>query len=139
MKIAARDIKFLRLDLLFCLWSAAALCAAVSHTLMPFWTAAGTTWIPSVHWQREIAYFDIFIAGVLLWAARQKEVAIKRQFALLLCVLSVVLGENHLEGWLQDAKIFHVLFTVANFCAALWAIGAYWLSRRSVQGGLPIT
>uniref|UniRef100_A0A8W7PU92 Uncharacterized protein n=1 Tax=Anopheles coluzzii TaxID=1518534 RepID=A0A8W7PU92_ANOCL len=64
------------------------------------WTAAGTVWPMSAHWQREIAYFDLFIATILIWTARQPDLRIKRNITLLLCGLSLLLGENHLEGWL---------------------------------------
>ncbi len=122
-------MKNLRFDLLLWLWSLAALCAAVAHMIMPVWTAAGTTWAPSVHWQREIAYFDLFLATLFIWAARQQDLAVKRKLVLLLCVLSLALGENHLEGWLQEAKPFHVMFAVANFLAVVWGGWACWHAR----------
>ena len=119
-------MKNIRFNLLLWLWSLAALCAAAAHIVLPMWTAAGTTWVPSVHWQREIACFDVALACVFIWAARQQDLTIKRNLTLLLCALSLALGENHLEGWLQDAKLFHVIFTVANFLAVLWGGVACW-------------
>ncbi|MFX7029305.1 hypothetical protein ABTH93_20410, partial [Acinetobacter baumannii] len=53
-------------NILFWAWSFTALCAAIAHIVMPLWTAAGTTWIPSVYWQREIAYFDITLATIFI-------------------------------------------------------------------------
>lgn len=114
-------MKTVYINTLLWLWSLVALCAAAAHLVVPAWTAAGTNWPSSAHWQREIAYFDIVLACIFVWTARQPELSLKRLAALLLCGLSLLLGEGHLEGWLQDAKIFHVLFTVGNGLAALWS------------------
>lgn len=119
----------LSFDLLLWLWSLAALCAAGAHLLAPAWTAAGTVWPSSPHWQREIACFDLVLALLFIGTARQADLGIKRNITLLLCGLSLLLGENHLEGWLQQPKIFHLVFTVANFAAVLWALGACWRYR----------
>ena len=121
-----------RFDLLLWLWAFAAAGAAVAHIVLPAWTAAGTVWPMSVHWQREIAYFDLFIATIFVWAARQPALRIKRDVTLLLCGLSLLLGENHLEGWLTDPKVFHVLFTLGNGLAVLWGVLAC-LSVRTVM------
>ncbi len=115
-----------RFDILLRLWAVTALCAAVSHIVLPGWTAAGTTWAMSLHWQREIAFFDLFIAFIFGWAARQPDLHTKRNVTLLLCGLSLLLGENHLEGWLAAPKVFHVLFTLANGLAVLWGVLACW-------------
>lgn len=122
-----------RFDILLRLWAAVAVCAAVSHLLMPGWTAAGTTWSMSEHWQREIAYFDLFIAFVFGWSARQSDIRIKHAATLLLCVLSLLLGENHLEGWLTEARPFHVLFTLGNGLAVLWGLLACFSVRKILR------
>lgn len=128
-------------DILLKLWAVAALCAAVSHIVLPEWTAAGTSWAMSAHWQREIAFFDLFIASVFGWTARQPDLRIKRNVTLLLCGLSLLLGENHLEGWLAAPKVFHVLFTLGNGLAVLWGVLACWNVRTLVpppwQGKVP--
>lgn len=129
-------MKRIRFDLLLWLWSLAALCAAAAHSAIPEWTAAGTTWLASVHWQREIAYFDLFLATLFIWAARQPDLAIKRKLTVLLGILSVLLGENHLEGWLQEARLFHVVFAVANFLAVMWAAWACW-GYRTANADMP--
>lgn len=122
-----------RFDILLRLWAAVAVCAAVSHLLMPGWTVAGTTWVMSEHWQREIAYFDLFIAFVFGWSARQSDIRIKHAATLLLCVLSLLLGENHLEGWLTEARPFHVLFTLGNGLAVLWGVLACFSVRKVLR------
>ncbi|WP_199101629.1 hypothetical protein [Aquitalea sp. ASV11] len=122
-----------RFDILLRLWAAVAVCAAVSHLLMPGWTAAGTTWVMSEHWQREIAYFDLFIAFVFGWSARQSDIRIKHAATILLCVLSLLLGENHLEGWLTEARPFHVLFTLGNGLAVLWGVLACFSVRKVLR------
>ncbi|NWK79574.1 hypothetical protein [Aquitalea sp. LB_tupeE] len=121
-----------RFDILLRLWAVAAVCAAVSHLVLPGWTAAGTTWAMSVHWQREIAYFDLFIAIIFGWSARQADIRIKRAATMLLCGLSLLLGENHLEGWLTEAKLFHVLFTLGNGLAVLWGLVACVSVRKAL-------
>jgi hypothetical protein len=81
------------------------------------------------HWQREIAYFDLLIAFVFGWSARQADPGIKRAATMLLCGLSLLLGENHLEGWLTEARPFHVLFTLGNGLAVLWGLVACFSVR----------
>lgn len=122
-----------RFDILLWLWAATAVCAAVSHLLLPGWTAAGTTWAMAEHWQREIAYFDLFIAFVFGWSARQADPGIKRAATMLLCGLSLLLGENHLEGWLTEARPFHVLFTLGNGLAVLWGLVACFSVRKGLE------
>ncbi|WP_199052668.1 hypothetical protein [Aquitalea sp. ASV15] len=122
-----------RFDILLRLWAAAAVCSALSHMIQPAWTAAGTTWALSAHWQREIAYFDLFVALIFAWAAHQPELRIKRNVTLLLCGLSLLLGENHLEGWLAAPKVFHVLFALGNALAVLWGALACWSVRAAVS------
>lgn len=130
-----------RFDILLRLWAAAALCAAVSHIVMPGWTAAGTNWVMSSHWQREIAFFDLLIAFIFGWAARQPDLRTKRNVTLLLCGLSLLLGENHLEGWLVAPRVFHVLFSLGNGLAAVWGVLACWSVRALMpppwQGHVP--
>jgi hypothetical protein len=113
------------LNLLLWLWAAGAVCSAIAHLAVPSWTSAGTTWPMSEHWQREIAWFDLFAAALFVWTTRQSEAAVRRFVSLLLCALSLVLGENHLEGWLHQPRIFHVMFTILNGLALLWAGLAY--------------
>ena len=126
-------MKTVYINTLFWLWSLVALCAAAAHIVMPEWTAAGTNWASSAHWQREIGYFDIALAAIFIWTARQPAWPTKRAAALLLCALSLLLGEGHLEGWLRDAKIFHVLFTVGNALTALWSGAAWWSLSKNLE------
>jgi len=124
-------MKHYRFDILLWAWSGVAVCAALSHIVLPEWTAAGTTWASSPHWQREIAYFDLLLAFIFSWAARQQDVALKRKVTLLLCCLSLVLGENHLEGWLAEPRLFHVVFTMGNALALAWGAVACWSVRKN--------
>ena len=130
--ITASQVGRAHFDILLSAWALAAVCAAVSHLVLPAWTAAGTSWAMSSHWQREIAYFDLCIALVFGWAARQPDMRTKRTITLLLCGLSLLLGENHLEGWLTEARVFHVLFTLGNALALLWGGLACWSTRAAV-------
>ena len=121
-----------RFDILLRLWASTAVGAALAHIAQPAWTAAGTTWAASPHWQREIAYFDLLLAFVFGWAAHQPDLRTKRNVTLLLCGLSLLLGENHLEGWFAAPKVFHVLFTLGNALAVLWGVLACWSVRAAV-------
>ena len=117
-------------NVLLMAWSLAALGSAIAHIVAPSWTAAGTNWPGSPHWQLEIAGFDIFGAIVLGWVARQSQVGLKIRATLLLCALSLFLGLNHLSGWLEGPRIFHVVFTIANAAAVAWGIVALGMSLR---------
>ena len=102
--------------------------AAIYHMLVPVWAYAGNKGVLSAPVKREMAYFDIGFAGIFIWTAHQGDLALKRGAMLVLCGLSFALGLNHLEGCIQDAKIFHVIFFVANFLAVLWS-GTAFLNR----------
>lgn len=117
-------------NVLLVTWSLAALGAAIAHGVAPSWTAAGTNWPGSPHWQWEIAAFDSFGAIVFGWVARQSQVGLKIRATWLLCALSSFLGLNHLSGWLESPRIFHVVFTIANFIAVAWGVMALGISRR---------
>ncbi|MBV8046293.1 MAG: hypothetical protein JO171_04030 [Paludibacterium sp.] len=117
-------------NLLLRLWALGALCSAAAHLIAPAWTAAGTTWALSPHWQQEIAYFDLFAAALFAWVARQPSLALKWRTTVLLCGLSLLLGLNHLSGWLHEARVFHVMFSLANFMTVAWGMAALGLAWR---------
>lgn len=98
-------------------WSAAAMIAAAAHLLLPEWTAAGTVWRASVGWQQEIAYFDILLAVMFVWTTLHGDASLRRGAVLAVSALSLVLGIHHLQGWVSEARIFHVIFTLANISA----------------------
>ena len=119
------------INVLLAAWSIAALAAAVSHFLMPAWTAAGTVWPASPGWQREIAYFDVLLAAVFLAVARSKDVQLKRAATLAIVALSIALGAHHLAGWLVEPRPFHIIFTLGNFSAAFWGLGCLLHTRQA--------
>lgn len=55
--------------------------AGLAHLLFPAWTAQRTTWQTEVHWQREIAYFDLLLACAFLRGAKQNDGALKPRAA----------------------------------------------------------
>lgn len=118
------------LNALLAAWSVAAIGSAMAHIVAPLWTAAGTIWPASPHWQLEIAGFDTFGAVVFGWVAVQREVGLKIRVVGALCCLSLFLGLNHLSGWLEAPRIFHVVFSIANLIAVTWGVLAVLLIRR---------
>jgi hypothetical protein len=52
------------------------------------------------HWQREIAYFDLFIAFVFGWSATQADIRIKRAATMLVWLVIAVGRES--SGRLAD-------------------------------------
>lgn len=133
MRISKSSQPMRRINLLLTVWSLVAVTSALAHFLLAAWTADGTNWPSSLHWQWEIACFDLFAAAVFLWAARQRHVDIKVKTATLLCCLSSALGINHLSGWIEKPQIFHVVFTIGNLLAVLWGISA--IRRAKTQEG----
>ena len=111
-------------------WAAAAMCAAISHLFLPEWTANGTSWASEVHWQREIAYFDLLLAAALLWVANQRDISLKLAACAGISCLSLALGLQHLSGWLTAPKIFHIVFTLGNFLAVAWGTGVFLVNSR---------
>lgn len=119
-----------QLNVLLVGWSCVAIVAALAHLILPEWTAQGTTWPSSPHWQREIAYFDLLLAYVFISIARQGNSALKIRASWAIAFLSLVLGHNHLQGWLNEPKIFHLIFTVGNFIALVFAIACIYIEKR---------
>jgi hypothetical protein len=97
---------------------------------LPVWTAQGTNWASEVHWQREIAYFDLLLSALFLWVAAQQNMAFKVAACAAIASLSLVLGLNHLEGWLAAPRVFHVVFTMGNSVAMVWGLGAIFYARK---------
>ena len=120
------------LNLLLTIWSLVAMTSAAAHFFLPGWTAQGTNWPSSPHWQWEIACFDLIAAAAFLRAAYQRHTDLKVRAASLLCWLSLVLGVNHLSGWLERPKLFHVVFTICNLLAVVWGLLA--IRRARIQG-----
>ena len=118
---------------LLIVWPTVAVGSAISHLFMPEWTAHGTTWASEVHWQREIAYFNILLSILFLWVARQDDASLKVKACWAIAGLSLVLGLNHLGGWLVAPKVFHVLFTLGNFAALLWGAGAILYANQRTR------
>jgi hypothetical protein len=111
-------------------WSASAIGAAISHLFMPEWTAQGTTWPSSTHWQQEIACFDLLLSSAFIWIARQEDVSLKIKACGAISCLSLALGLNHLGGWLVEPKIFHLIFTSGNFFALVWGVSAIYYEKK---------
>lgn len=120
------------LNLLLAGWSLVAVASAGAHLLQPIWTAEGTNWPSSQHWQWEIACFDLAAAAAFLWVARQRHIDLKIKATLLLCCLSLALGANHLSGWLEKPQLFHVIFTLGNMLAVV--CGIFAISHARVRG-----
>ena len=118
------------INLLLVTWSTVALLSALSHLFAPAWTAAGTVWATSAGWQREVAYFNVLVSGAFLGAARSKDIQLKLAATLAITALSTVLGFHHLQGWITEPRHFHVVFTLGNFFASLWAMGCLVYANR---------
>ncbi len=99
---------------------------------MPEWTAHGTNWTSELHWQREIAYFDLLLSTAFMWVARQDDTALKIKACAAIVCLSLVLGLNHLEDWLAAPKAFHIIFTLGNLLAVVWGSGAILFAKKRV-------
>lgn len=112
-------------------WSAAATAAAAAHLLLPEWTAAGTVWRTSSGWQQEIAYFDILLAAAFVWISLNGDTALRRGAVLAVSALSLMLGIHHLQGWLAEPRIFHVVFTLANFAALGTGVACLTIVREN--------
>jgi hypothetical protein len=120
------------LNLLLTGWSLVAVALAAAHLLLPIWTAEGTNWLSSPHWQWEIASFDLAAAAAFLWVARQRHIDLKIKTTWLLCCLSLAIGANHLSGWLEKPQLFHVVFTLGNMLAVL--CGMLAIGHARVRG-----
>jgi hypothetical protein len=82
----------------------------------------------SAHWQREIAFFDLFIASVFGWTARQPDLRIKRNVTLLLCGLSLLLGKIIWKAGLPRPRFFMCCLPWGmdwRCCGAYWPAGTY--------------
>ena len=119
---AKTSLKTWPIDFLLVAWSVAAFASALSHFFLPAWTADGTVWTTSAGWQREVAYFNILLVCTFVSIVRSKDIQLKLAAVLAITALSVVLGSHHLQGWLTEPRVFHIMFTTGNFMAALWGL-----------------
>ncbi len=126
-----RSVKKWPFNLLLLAWSTTAICAAISHLCMPEWTAHYTTWQSSPYWQREIGYFDLLLSSAFIWVARQDDVSLKIKACGAIACLSLALGTNHLQGWLAEAQVFHVVFTLGNLLALAWGVGCILHAKKA--------
>jgi hypothetical protein len=112
------------------LWAVAAFLSAVAHLVAPLFMSAGTSWPYAYGWQREIAFFDIALAGYI---ALQLRSALQPELArLMYCLagLSLCLGLNHFlsainGGW----GYLHLAGSVTNALAVFFATFVFVRSR----------
>ena len=126
---AKTNLKVWPINFLLIAWSVVAFASALSHFFLPVWTADGTVWTTSAGWQREVAYFNVLLVCTFVSIARSRDVQLKLAAVLAITTLSVVLGSHHLQGWLTEPRIFHIMFTTGNFIAALWGLGCLIRAR----------
>ncbi len=75
--------------------------AAVSHVLLSSDESSASHWTYSPGWQREIGFFNIAIASVLLQVLLRRDDDSRRMMARTALVLGPLLGTNHVVALLQ--------------------------------------
>ncbi|KAF1009921.1 MAG: hypothetical protein GAK32_01824 [Pseudomonas fluorescens] len=86
--------------------------------------AYGTSWPPAHGWQREIAFFDLFLALFIANELRTRPVESLGNLILATGILSLFLGINHLvSGLTGHWAHIHIAGCVANAVAVAVSLG----------------
>jgi hypothetical protein len=94
--------------------------------------ALSTSWGYNAGWQREIFFFNLFSAAILITVAR-KAPELERHLVLPLAVLPFCLGLNHLLAALSgsDSVVGNWMGAISNGMAVAFGTLVFFTSRRT--------
>lgn len=112
------------------LWAVGAFLSAAVHLFAPMFMSAGTSWPYACGWQREIALFDIALAGYIGLQLRSASHAELEKLMCCLAALSFCLGLNHFVSALFGGWAYvHVAGCIANALAVSVAFVIFMKKR----------
>ena len=102
------------------LWATGAFVSSIAHLLAPEFMANGTAWPLANGWQREIAFFDMFLALFILNELRTRAIDSLYNLIFATGTLSFFLGINHLvSATTGHWGYIHVAGCIANAAAVI--------------------
>jgi KinB signaling pathway activation protein len=88
---------------------------AAFQAFRPGFCSRGTNWAYAPGWQREIAFWDLAVGGLIAKSLLQNDRATARNLAGLMLGLHVLLGTNHLLSIRSGGKnVTHAVFALVN-------------------------
>ena len=120
--------QYLRIFMVF--WCLTAVGASVMHLFTAEYLVSLTSWQFAHNWQMEIAFFDLAWVGFIAYAFQKHDLALLRQIAVVLGVLSILLGTNHLSGFFIEHKSLHLIFAALNYLCSFSAILVLIAAKR---------
>ncbi|NWB96731.1 hypothetical protein HX882_12580 [Pseudomonas gingeri] len=102
------------------LWATGAFASSIAHLVAPEFMASGTAWPLANGWQREIAFFDMFLALFILNELRTRAIDSLYNLIFATGALSVFLGVNHLVSAMGGHwGYIHIAGCIANAAAVI--------------------
>jgi hypothetical protein len=108
----------------------------IAHIFFPEFSDRRTNWNLAPGWQREIAFWDLTIAGTLghIYATDNEQAA--RAMAPGLASLNVLLAWNHLSAFRRDySAATHLLLAALNACGSYYGFKAVAQSHHCRKSG----
>ena len=133
MAVSIKHEDFFRIFLL--IWLVGAIIAFCLQMFIPDIVADSSIWRFSDGWQREISLWNVGIIFTILYALFLKKKELYRFLTLVLTVLSILLGSNHLVSLIisQQFAIINFLGILVNFCAVGFGIYAFYLNKDKMS------
>ena len=107
------------LKIFLVIWSLAAFGASVMHLFTPDYLVSLTSWQFAANWQMEIAFFDLTWICCIGYAFITKSHHLQKHIAIVLGLLSIPLGINHMNGYLIAGKSLHLVFAMLNYVGGI--------------------
>ena len=112
------------------IWLIGAIFSFILHLFFPALISNLSFWDSSVGWQREIALWNLAIAISIIYGLIKNNTQVCRFLAMILILLSLLLGTNHIFELLINKKIMTVnlLGSMLNYIMMVW--GIFVLKKR---------
>ena len=104
------------------IWLAGAIIAFILHFFYPNFVSDLSFWTISIGWQKEIALWNLAMILIIVTVLIKKDYKISRFVVLILALISLLLGINHLFELIINNKIviINLLGAVLNLIMTVW-------------------
>ncbi len=103
-------------------WLVGAIVSFFLHFFYPILMSNLSFWNSSLGWQREIALWNLGIIFAVIFCLIKNDKKILRFMIIILMVISILLGTNHLLGLISNkqATQINLLGAILNFIMVFW-------------------
>lgn len=116
----------------FVVWTVMMIGASLELVFVPQVVGGTIAWGTATGWQREIAFWNVGMLLMITLVLRPMERVTARRAALVLCVLNVLFGTNHLAAFLSSREAWgNAVGVLVNYGCLLLGISALWSDYKS--------